>query len=160
MKNCIICRVDKPISRFRFYKKAPPLVSFYSGKCKECLAIEKKKWVDANFKANNARNKEYNRKNAERIKGQKLVTNYWPHLTWQEALKEWKRLYDLQEGKCAFGHVVNNVTQFLHVDHCHTTGVVRGLLCYNCNNGLGRFKDNVDVLAKAIVYLSKHKESK
>lgn len=41
------------------------------------------------------------------------------------------------------------------VDHCHGTGVVRGLLCNTCNSGLGMFKDNVELLAKAIEYLNK-----
>jgi hypothetical protein len=39
------------------------------------------------------------------------------------------------------------------IDHCHTTGVVRGLLCANCNNGLGRFKDNPEWLRNAARYL-------
>ncbi len=42
----------------------------------------------------------------------------------------------------------------LAVDHCHTTGVVRGLLCYRCNVGLGMFKDRPELLQKAIEYLS------
>jgi hypothetical protein len=39
------------------------------------------------------------------------------------------------------------------IDHCHKTGLVRGLLCYRCNMGLGLFKDNVDILNQAIKYL-------
>ena len=45
----------------------------------------------------------------------------------------------------------------LCVDHCHTTGKVRGLLCDNCNVGLGRFKDNITLLEKAIKYLNDSK---
>ena len=41
----------------------------------------------------------------------------------------------------------------LSVDHCHTTGKVRGLLCQSCNVGLGAFKDNVKSLQNAIKYL-------
>jgi len=41
----------------------------------------------------------------------------------------------------------------LAVDHCHTTGKVRGLLCQSCNVGLGAFKDNTEFLQKAITYL-------
>lgn len=40
-----------------------------------------------------------------------------------------------------------------HVDHCHITGIVRGLLCENCNVALGKFKDNPEFLRKAASYL-------
>lgn len=43
----------------------------------------------------------------------------------------------------------------LNVDHCHTTGNVRGLLCFSCNVMIGQSKDNVEVLKKAIEYLEK-----
>lgn len=42
-----------------------------------------------------------------------------------------------------------------HVDHCHKSGDVRGVLCKLCNTGLGQFKDNVALLKSAIQYLEK-----
>ena len=44
----------------------------------------------------------------------------------------------------------------LHIDHCHKTTTLRDLLCHQCNSGLGQFKDNIEILQKAIDYLHKH----
>jgi hypothetical protein len=40
-----------------------------------------------------------------------------------------------------------------HIDHCHKTGRVRGILCYQCNSGIGLFKDNPKILWAAADYL-------
>jgi hypothetical protein len=42
-----------------------------------------------------------------------------------------------------------------HIDHCHDTKKVRGLLCIKCNRGIGLLQDSVDILKKAISYLVK-----
>lgn len=47
----------------------------------------------------------------------------------------------------------NGGTRRLAIDHCHLTGFVRGLLCVKCNSVLGYFKDNPELLRKAILYL-------
>lgn len=41
----------------------------------------------------------------------------------------------------------------LCVDHCHKTLKFRGLLCFNCNLGLGKFQDSIKILENAIIYL-------
>lgn len=60
-----------------------------------------------------------------------------------------------QEGKCAICGLPSD-KRHLTVDHCHTTGKIRSLLCGTCNTGLGSFKDSIDVLRRAIAYLEKH----
>ena len=46
-----------------------------------------------------------------------------------------------------------------HVDHNHTTGKTRGLLCWLCNSGIGRFKDSKELLKEAAKYLKEHDEN-
>jgi protein-arginine kinase activator protein McsA len=62
-------------------------------------------------------------------------------------------MFDAQNGQCAICKKVQART--LHVDHCHNSSKVRGLLCQKCNMAIGLFNDNSDLLKKAIKYLSK-----
>ena len=62
-------------------------------------------------------------------------------------------LHQEQEGRCAICKSPETDVSSLCVDHDHTTGQVRGLLCRLCNTGLGAFKDNPEALQEAIRYL-------
>lgn len=61
----------------------------------------------------------------------------------------------IQDNKCA----ICSKECLLMADHCHKTNKFRGLLCNDCNLGLGRFFDSVDILEKAKNYLLKNKIS-
>lgn len=67
-------------------------------------------------------------------------------------------IYESQFGKCAICKIAFSALQSreCHIDHDHSTGIVRGILCINCNNGLGRFLDNPKSLRRAATYLDKH----
>lgn len=55
--------------------------------------------------------------------------------------------------KCKICGKEHSENKSLHIDHCHKTGKVRGLLCNKCNQGLGFFQDNINLMKKAIKYL-------
>lgn len=82
-----------------------------------------------------------------------LKRNYKVSLVWYE------EKYKEQNGLCRLckkeGFLMNPKRHRakLVVDHCHTEGNVRGLLCHNCNRGLGLFKDDPKVLRDAADYL-------
>jgi hypothetical protein len=69
------------------------------------------------------------------------------------ALK-WRILQE-QFHKCAIcGNILSLIDSEL--DHCHNTDLTRGVLCRNCNRGLGFFRDSVDLLHEAIIYLREY----
>lgn len=72
-------------------------------------------------------------------------------------LGDYKALLEAQGGKCAICGTTNpGKGTRLHVDHDHTSGRVRGLLCNNCNRGIGLLQDSAEVLEHALEYLKKH----
>lgn len=70
-------------------------------------------------------------------------------------LKEYNEMLLKQNNSCAICQKqhADKAKRTLAVDHCHKTGEVRGLLCTNCNLALGNFKDNTELMQKAINYL-------
>lgn len=64
--------------------------------------------------------------------------------------RDYDRMFSEQDGKCALCD-----RSPTHVDHCHSTGIVRGLLCTWCNSSLGRIDDDPNWAERALVYRSK-----
>jgi hypothetical protein len=65
-------------------------------------------------------------------------------------LQDYDFLFKQQKGLCA---ICKRPSGALHIDHCHKNERVRGLLCNQCNLGLGSFKDSPEILTQAIIYL-------
>jgi hypothetical protein len=71
---------------------------------------------------------------------------------------EYKSLFDAQNNSCAICQVPWDGKKFMPVDHDHKTGKIRGILCDDCNLGLGKFNDSHEMLLKAAHYLLTKKE--
>ena len=81
----------------------------------------------------------------ERMKAQRRLRKYGV------SDQEHALLIAKQRGRCAICGEQPGTA--LHVDHCHESLAIRGLLCNSCNNGLGRFRDNPTLLRRAADYL-------
>ena len=73
-------------------------------------------------------------------------------------LAQFDAIRDAQGGVCAVCQ--EPFIKIPHVDHCHATGTVRGLLCIGCNTGLGQFKDDPERMEAAASYIRKHRMAK
>lgn len=147
MKKCNgPCNQEKEDSEF-YIKRYKNGVIGLRALCKHCSTLERDIWRKSSTKDND-RNKEYNKRNAVRIRGNKL-RKYWPGSTCEQALANFEVLFKAQDGKCAICDKVKR----LAVDHNHITGEVRGLLCNKCNRGLGLFDESPQCFKRSLVYL-------
>lgn len=71
--------------------------------------------------------------------------------------EEYDLMYQQQNGKCkCCGGDLTCKSKGPNIDHSHKTNKVRGLLCHNCNVGIGHFQDDINILEKAILYLKQN----
>ena len=140
--TCTACNKSLPDSEF--YRAVSKKSSRNPGRKSHCKSCVKKQ-----------RNDYYKTPEGYR----KKIEKSWRDKGMSITLDEYNVLLDSQKGVCAIcGSDRNKNGTALCVDHCHTTGVVRGLLCHNCNVSIGRFNDDVNLLMKAIHYLQGKKE--
>lgn len=151
-KQCIGCKEIKDLEEFHRNSKSKDGRRPY---CKVCV----NSWYD------------YSKVSEERRAARKLwVQNDMKENPIKYKVKDWNKkglnitaeqylkMYADQGGCCYLcGKSELELTYKLSLDHCHETGQIRGLLCMNCNVGLGNFQDNTEILRKAIEYLDKYK---
>jgi hypothetical protein len=103
----------------------------------------------------NKESKDWQLKNPERVRENNLKRLGFSIAIFDALLKA-------QKGRCAIcGTELDGLPKKqVHADHCHKTLTPRGVLCHHCNTGLGHFRDDPEIMRKAIVYLEKHKEEK
>lgn len=68
---------------------------------------------------------------------------------------EYFNLLKIQNNKCAICKSDFTNSKFTHVDHCHKTNKVRGILCNKCNTGIGQLNHNPEILRFAAIYCEK-----
>lgn len=158
-KRCSKCKEEKELDHFYNEKR------YSYGKssvCKECKKkdtknrAKRKLETEEGKKLNQKRAKSYREREPDKYKWSVKQASY-KKLGLFITKEEYDQMYINQKGKCAICN--NPPTGFkksLCLDHCHDTIKIRGLLCDNCNAGLGKFKDNIEVLTKAVEYLRKH----
>jgi hypothetical protein len=166
MKKCSKCGIIKDDSEF--YKQRGKLYS----SCKDC----KKKVSNNNYIPSERSLKKDQTKNVQvcsccskekkinKFRYRKDRGYYDTICIRCKRIKYIVRTYNVSERKaielhntnnCAIcGDVVSGSKQ--HVDHNHTTGEVRGILCNNCNRAIGYFNEDINKMKNAINYLTKH----
>jgi hypothetical protein len=136
-KICSRCKKGKPVSDFfkDKYKK-----SGLTSACKVCKKNSHAVWKS---------------RNKQKVMQTSRKNNY--KRQYGITIDDWNEMFEEQQGRCAIcDKHQSNEPMRLHVDHNHTTGQVRELLCSNCNRMLGCAKEDTEILEKAINYLNKH----
>ena len=120
----------------------------------------RKKWALENREKMLAKYKRYREAHPDR---RKISFDNWsrknPNYNRQRTLRKYNlteadylKIFEEQKGVCKICSLPE-LNKRLVVDHNHTTGKVRSLLCDNCNRGLGLFKENIGRLLSAIEYI-------
>lgn len=158
-KKCTTCRKRKILNEFYRSKYGK---YGHRSKCKQCEGKTVREWQQANQKRCRDNNKNWQRLNKEhcRLKGWKSHLKRKFGLT----LEQYDAMFKDQGGRCAIcgepetqaykGRIRN-----LNVDHDHKTGNICKLLCTNCNQGLGKFRDNPKTMEKAATYVRQYRKN-
>lgn len=148
MKVCKKCERERPVEEF-FVNRA--MKDGRMSMCRDC-SMEKTR---AYRLKNLDRERAIGREKQRAFRAANPSYDRWMKIWRKYGLtpKQWEDLYSLQQGRCAICIAPLAEGTKICVDHDHATGVVRGLLCTICNQGLGYFKDDPDRLRRAAAYV-------
>jgi hypothetical protein len=166
MKTCNRCGETKPTEQF--YAN-PAGADGLRPECKACTSARRKAWYDDNREKEIARVRGWQQANQERYNatqrayrdsGKKKISDRKSHLkrTFGITVADYERMLAEQGGGCAICERAPREDIALHVDHDHRTGMIRGLLCFRCNNALGDLESDPELLTVASGYLVSFQE--
>lgn len=152
--QCSECKEFKKLSEFYTYKDSRTGKEYYRSNCKECCKNRGSSYTSSLRGTEKLRLREQARHLRRRY-----------GLTVDQFIAIYESLFEKQGGRCAIcGTDVpsryrgkNDKERRFNLDHCHKTQKIRGLLCGQCNTGLGMFGDNIEWLRSAIKYLQEDK---
>ena len=142
--------------------KADAKANYHANRDREL--VRRREYYDKNKEKLNSYSKEYQEINKDRISTQrKLYTathrRELKHIrlirSYGISIEEYDRMFQRQKGKCAICKAEQG-NKILCIDHDHSTGKVRQLLCSECNLVLGKVKDSIPTLKQMITYIRKH----
>lgn len=151
MKRCSSCGIEKNEDQFFRTGKQKSGKIKYRGDCKDCAKKSTSLWRKKNRSHYNNYVAMWRAKNPDRQHATEIKRNYGL------SKDKYEKMLIEQNYKCGICKKMHNILEKrgrLFVDHSHSTGIVRGLLCAQCNTGLGNFDDNIDLLKKAIEYMN------
>jgi hypothetical protein len=128
--------------------------------CKWCPHL--KHWVDETLFHRNKNTKDglsYMCKGCKKLTTDSPQAKKHRHLRnrYGIGLGEYESMVEEQSGRCPIcENVLPSNTKNIHIDHCHDSNEVRGILCVSCNIMLGHAKDDINTLLNAIDYLREH----
>jgi hypothetical protein len=168
-KICIRCGKNRNIKEYYTFKVK---IGINTRKiCKKCWRKKSKQYrIDnPNYEKDRyLKNIDYNKqkglesyyKNKDNADFKLKRREYQLLIHYNITLEEYNIILKSQDYKCKICKTLAKETRgngLLHVDHCHKTGKIRGLLCHHCNMGLGSFKDSSLLLEEAVKYLDDFK---
>lgn len=142
---CFKCKVKLTSKNFVHSSKKADGIGTY---CKTCCAESSARWRADNREHARSLDKAWKLANADRIKIAKRKCIM--RRDYGLSPDDYERLYTFQKGNCA---VCLNPLKQPNIDHNHTTGETRGLLCWICNNALGKFRDDPSLMERAANYI-------